>query len=292
MENTKAISSQVLGLFDTVRLQAHEYSRAFEQFQKESLEISRMHTALQVQIQDMEHRSNDSAIQLQQSVSTALLSIEHKAASIGGLFDELESIHELKASLEKLYNSFEERSAELTYVIDSIKSLVQKQVDREFSKFEKKSELSFEQMRTQILSQDQRLWTLQDQQRRAFSMLSSDIDSFKSKITETKFIVDETNKIVENMLQTAETQMDQKLMEVRLFFDEQLAASLRSLKSNIVVPDKQFSDELDAFYQREIALKRQLTGLEKKYNTLLWSLIAFSVISIGMIAGIVLGAFS
>lgn len=292
MENTKAISSQVLGLFDTVRLQAHEYSRAFEQFQKESLEISRMHTALQVQIQDMEHRSNDSAIQLQQSIASALLTIEHKAASIVGLFDELESIHELKASLEKLYNSFEERSAELTYVIDSIKSLVQKQVDKEFSKFEKKSDLTFDQMRTQILSQDQRLWTLQDQQRRAFSMLSSDIDSFKSKITETKFIVDETNKIVENMLSTAETQMDQKLMEVRMFFDEQLAASLRSLKSNIVVPDKQFSDELDSFYQREIALKRQLTGLEKKYNTLLWSLIAFSVISIGMIAGIVLGAFS
>ena len=279
MENTKAISSQVLGLFDTVRLQAHEYSRAFEQFQKESLEISRMHTALQVQIQDMEHRSNDSAIQLQQSVTSALLSIEHKAASIGGLFDELEGIHELKASLEKLYNSFEERSAELTYVIDSIKSLVQKQVDKEFSKFEKKSDLTFEQMRTQILTQDQRLWTLQDQQRRAFTMLSSDIDSFKSKITETKFIVDETNRIVENMLITAESQMDHKLMEVRSFFDEQLAVSLKSIKTNIV-PDKQFSDELDSFYQREIALKRQLTGLEKKYNTLLWSLIAFSVISI------------
>lgn len=290
MENTKAISSQVLGLFDTVRLQAHEYSRAFEQFQKESLEISRMHTALQVQIQDMEHRSNDYAIQLQQNVSAALLNIEHKAASIGGLFDELESIHELKASLEKLYNSFEERSAELTFVIDSIKSLVQKQVDKEFSKFEKKSELSFEQMRTQILSQDQRLWTLQDQQRRAFSMLSSDIDSFKSKITETKFIVDETNKIVENMLNTAESQMDEKLMEVRSFFDEQLALSLKSVKSNNA-PDKQFSDELDSFYQREIALKRQLTGLEKKYSTLLWSMIAFSVISIGMIAGIALGAF-
>ncbi len=290
MENTKAISNQVLGLFDTIRLQAHEYSRAFEQFQKETLEISRMHTALQVQIQDMEHRSSELAIQLQQSVASALLDIEHKASSIAGLFDELDGIHELKTSLETLYNSFEERSAELSFVIESIRSLVQKQVDKEFSKYEKKSELSFDQMRNQILSQDQRLWTLQDQQRRAFSVLSSDIDNFKSKVAETKFIVDETTKIVENMLETADREMDTKLMEVRASFDEQLMLN-QSKVIHTPNSDSQFADEINSFYQREIALKRQITELEKKQTTLLWGGIIFGVVMFGMLAGIVFGAF-
>jgi hypothetical protein len=288
MENTKAVSQQVLGLFDTIRHQAHEYSRAFELFQKETLEISRMHTALQVQIQDMEHRSTELSIQLQQSVASALLDIEHKASSIGGLFDELSSIHELKNSLETLYNSFESRNAELSFVVESMRNLVQKQVDKEFSKYEKKSELAFDQMRTQIITQDQRLWTLQDQQRRAFSHLSSDIDNFKSKITETKLIVDETTKLVENMLESAEKQMDEKSQEVRAYFDEQIALTQEKIKKTT---DNQFPDELNSFYQRERILKRQIEVLEKKYNILLWSSIAFGMISLGMIAGIVLGAF-
>ncbi|MBS1536639.1 MAG: hypothetical protein JST20_02675 [Bacteroidetes bacterium] len=290
MENTKAISSQVLGLFDTIRSQAHEYSRAFEQFQKESLEISRMHSAMQVQIQDMEHRSSELAIQLQQNVSDALVNIQHKAASIEGLFNELESIHELKTSLELLYNSFEERSAELSFLVDSVRSLVQKQVDKEFLKYDKKNELAFDQLRSYNLSQDQRLWTLQDQQRRGFALLSSDIDTFKSKITETKSIVDETTKIVENMIQTAETQLEEKLVEVRASIDEQLTKSLKDLTTNIT-PEKQFEDEFNALYQREIALERQIETLEKKHTTLLWSTIAFAVVSIGLISGIVLGAF-
>lgn len=290
MENTKAISSQVLGLFDTIRSQAHEYSRAFEQFQKESLEISRMHSAMQVQIQDMEHRSSELAIQLQQNVSDALVNIQHKAASIEGLFNELESIHELKTSLELLYNSFEERSAELSFLVDSVRSLVQKQVDKEFLKYDKKNELAFDQLRSYNLSQDQRLWTLQDQQRRGFALLSSDIDTFKNKITETKSIVDETTKIVENMIQTAETQLEEKLVEVRASIDEQLTKSLKDLTTNIT-PEKQFEDEFNSLYQREIALERQIETLEKKHTTLLWSTIAFAVVSIGLISGIVLGAF-
>ena len=34
MENPKSISPEILGLFGTIRQQAHEYNRAFEHFQK------------------------------------------------------------------------------------------------------------------------------------------------------------------------------------------------------------------------------------------------------------------
>ncbi|MBK9247866.1 MAG: hypothetical protein IPM69_07095 [Ignavibacteria bacterium] len=289
MENPKSISPEILGLFGTIRQQAHEYNRAFEHFQKESLEFARQNSQLQSLVRDSERRSADTILQLNSAVSTALLEIQQKAESIEGLYNELNTIHELKSSLEKLYLSFEERNAELSFVIDSIKSLVQKQVDKEFSKSEKRVEIAMSQMSNQIVSHDQRIWGLQDQQRRSHSLLSDEIDNFKSKVTETKFIVDETTRIVETMIDKAEREMDDKIRKVKTEIENQATQVKLSIEANNR-PDTG-SDNFESQKQRLLALNNQISTLESKYSALLWSTCIFGLIILGILAAVVFNVF-
>ncbi|MFN8360995.1 MAG: hypothetical protein U0264_13860 [Candidatus Kapaibacterium sp.] len=289
MENPKSISPEILGLFGTIRQQAHEYNRAFEHFQKESLEIARQNSQLQALIRDSERRADDTIVHLNAAVSSALLEIQQKAESIEGLYNELNSIHELKSSLEKLYLSFEERNAELSFVIDSIKSLVQKQVDKEFSKSEKRVELSISQMSNQLVSLDQRLWGLQDQQRRSHSLLSDEIDNFKSKVTETKYIVDETTRIVETMIDKTERDMEEKLKKVKADIENQVTQAKYSIEA--ITRSETEKDNHGTHSYHETGIKKQLAALESKYSVLLWTTSIFGIIILGMLAGIILGVF-
>lgn len=289
MENPKSISPEILGLFGTIRQQAHEYNRAFEHFQKESLEIARQNSQLQSLIRDSERRSADTILQLNSAVSSALLEIQQKAESIEGLYNELNSIHELKTSLEKLYLSFEERNAELSFVIDSIKSLVQKQVDKEFSKSEKRVEMAMSQMSNQLISHDQRIWGLQDQQRRSHSLLSDEIDNFKSKVTETKYIVDETTRIVESMIDKAEREMEEKIRRVKTDIENQATQAKYSIEA--ITRSETEKDAHNPHSHHETSVKKQLAALESKYSVLLWTTSIFGIIILGMLAGIILGVF-
>lgn len=289
MENPKSISPEILGLFGTIRQQAHEYNRAFEHFQKESLEISRQNSQLQSQIRDSERRGADMILELKETVKTALLEVQLKANSIEGLYTELTSIHELKDSLEKVFISFEERNAELAYVIDSIKTLVKNQVDKEFSKSEKKLEIVLSQMSNQFISHDQRIWAIQDQQRRSYSLLSDEIDNFKSKVTETKYIVDETTRIVESMIDKAERDMDEKIRKVRTDIENQ-ARQIKFAQETQSNSEPYLEDPESQKY-KEALLKKQVTSLETRYTILVWSFFIFGISIIGVLAGIFLGAF-
>jgi hypothetical protein len=218
MEESKALSPEVRGLFDTIKKQAHEFAAAFRVFEQEKRKFEEQCKLLETNDSKMKSLANslrsqvkEAIIEVNRNADETLRVFEHANSQNLKIFREMENVTKIKHELAYLQKeirsglvditssveSFRQKSKiEIDSTISQVKNRVDKQIEGEIQKLELRNSVKLRQYESKFLSYDQKLWALNDSQSREIRSLLDNIDSLKRKFTSFKNIADEIKESV------------------------------------------------------------------------------------------------
>jgi BMFP domain-containing protein YqiC len=210
MDPSQQLGNDIFSLFTTVRAQAVEYNRAFERLDNEVARIEDLRHRLEKDAAAMQHSAGELEKKIHNSLQNALSSVDERAEYVAKIYIELDTIKQVKENINTMLIAFEEKSSELNHIVGNVKEMVQKLVEKEMFRYDKKVETAMEEIRGLGRATEQKFLAMQDQQRRNFTYLSEDIDNFKSKVPETRFLVEEMMNSVRSMIEVAESEFRER----------------------------------------------------------------------------------
>ncbi len=257
---SRAISAEVAGLFDKIRSQAREYCDLMDELRSQAASNRQHSKQLQDGYQELRRSTTEALQRMEQLSAEALRSIEEKSHAISRIYQELDSIEKTRNSIVKASQDISARRAEVDKLLKSSEKQIRSLVNEGFGDLENKMALQFKQIKDEAYGLDQKMVGLMDLHRREVKMIQDDIDEFKSKVTETKYIVDETTKIVETMIAEAQEEVERKIGSARIEVDRMI--------KGIALPehmeDDQVRKSLDALLGKNTAQGERLKELESK----------------------------
>ncbi|MBL7973876.1 MAG: hypothetical protein JNJ85_03120 [Candidatus Kapabacteria bacterium] len=205
------INYDIIGLFDKVRKQADAYANIYEMLTRKSYELDRQRHDTHIATMDFKQRSETSLKQFQDDSRKIQDKFQHEISHVEELYNELYKISEISKDVEQLQFLLNSRAQQVDEMIKTISSIVKRETEKEFLSIEKKIATKIQYVDNLVATFDSRLYSIQEFQKREVTVLGDEIDRFKSKIAETKYIVDETSKIVHNTVENAELQFNEKM---------------------------------------------------------------------------------
>ncbi|MBX7156498.1 MAG: hypothetical protein K1X91_16200 [Bacteriodetes bacterium] len=205
------INYDIIGLFDKVRKQADAYANIYEMLTRKSYELDRQRHDTHIATLDFKQRSETSLKQFQDDSRKIQDKFQHEISHVEELYNELYKISEISKDVEQLQFLLNSRAQQVDEMIKTISSIVKRETEKEFLSIEKKIATKIQYVDNLVATFDSRLYSIQEFQKREVTVLGDEIDRFKSKIAETKYIVDETSKIVHNTVENAELQFNEKM---------------------------------------------------------------------------------
>lgn len=205
------INYDIIGLFDKVRKQADAYANIYEMLTRKSYELDRQRHDTHIATMDFKQRSETSLKQFQDDSRNIQDKFQHEISHVEELYNELYKINEISKDVEQLQFLLNSRAQQVDEMIKTISSIVKRETEKEFLSIEKKIATKIQYVDNLVATFDSRLYSIQEFQKREVTVLGDEIDRFKSKIAETKYIVDETSKIVHNTVENAELQFNEKM---------------------------------------------------------------------------------
>ena len=264
MEDSKALSPEAKGLFETVRSQAKEYENAFELLDYEIKELQIQREMYINSAEQLRADVNNAILELSKNVEDTLSNIDSKTNKAIKIYDELDNIRQLKNSLtllsealkkqelefETSLQSFKARSdLEIETALANLNNTIEKEIDNEAQKIEVRMALALKQVQTKLLNYDQRIWSLSDMQTRDFKNFNEEISILKSRITNLTVEMENLRKFTE----TKTSELANKHFEYTPF---DLATPL--IENNL-------SEDLDEFQKKQHKIsKDELIRKESK----------------------------
>lgn len=271
--DSKSISNEVAGLFDKIREQALQYGRLMEDLDESARQIARHEEHIRAEFVLLKESSRETLKLVEENSREALSTINHKAATLNELYDQLSSIEQTRRSLLELNRVLQTQKREIEKIIKSSETQIKRIAEETYLGFESKVALQFQQIKDDIHLVDSRLLGLLDLHRREMRQVQDDIDQFKNKVTETKYIVDETTKIVGTMIEDAEKRIDIKLGAA------QVSLQHRIQEATLIASEPAVLDNSSNVSRRDVdVLRERIKGLEK-------SVVSLRSLSIGLAAG-------
>jgi len=267
---SKSISAEVAGLFDKIREQAREYGRLMTELDTLTRQTSLQGERVREECDFMRAAGQESIRRVDEIMNKALSTIDHKASTLNALYDQLSTIEQTRNSLQDLSSVLQTQKREIEKIIKTSENQIRRIAEESYHNFETRAALQFQQIKDDIRVLDNKLVGLLDLHRREMRLVQDDIDQFKNKVTETKYIVDETTKIVTTMLEEAEQRIDSKLFNAHLAIQMNNSASSAAEPVSVDVNTSTYAG------RREVdQLRERLKGLEK-------SLASQRIVSIGL----------
>ncbi len=290
MDKPQTLTPEVVAILSEIREQAHKYNLAFENFE----ELLRKSEALQVQsdrhLAKLERETLRLASEFQKLTEESTSKIDAKIISIDYIFNELDTIQKIKHSLETLEATFKKNTATLSVVVENIKTLVVRQVEKEAEHLSRKINASNDESKESFSVVNQKIEEMQVQQRRDFVMLDEEIGSFKGKVQETKYIVDETVKLVNILVEKAEKELYNKFNEAKQNMATIMGQLEKSAKQSEEVVAKLMREaDVTNLSMRVIALTNHTNEMQAKVTYSFWIAVISLIIAvclIGVIAAI------
>jgi len=230
------ISTNIASLFDTVRKQADAYANVFELLTRKSYDLDRQRHTTHLATVAMKEESDYALHEFKTKCLEVISEFKHEISEVHELHNELDSIVKLKTVLESLQTNFNANTIQLDDSIKTIASTIKKETEKEFQAIERKVASKIQLIENHVTTFDSRLYSIQEFQKREVSILGDEVDRFKNKIAETKYIVDETNKIVHNMMEKAELQFNEKLAKFHIELDDKVNSVFNQLSNEKNTP--------------------------------------------------------
>lgn len=263
---SKSISKEVSGLFDKIREQALQYSQLMEELEQLARTTALQSEQMQKDFEQLRGTNHDALRRVENTAQETLSTINHKAATLNELYEQLSSIEQTRQALQELNAVLQTQKREIEKIIKTSEAHFKRIADESYLGFENKVALQFQQIKDEIRVLDKKLLGLLDLHRREMREVQEDIDQFKNKVTETKYIVDETTKIIETMIEDAESRIDSKILYAHATVRQQLS----QMEQNIIdANEKDSSASSDHTSRHEVEqLRARIRGLEKNIGSL------------------------
>lgn len=241
MDESKALSPEVRGLFKAVRSQAKKYSEAFETLEKEISHLKEVKDELEGGFRSREAELRAASQKLDDAFADALATVETKSEKISEVYENLDKIVRFKEEIEELgfklkrqsvdmdaaLRTFSSKTAveieaalrtvknktsvELEAALHNLKKRLDKELETELGKIDVKFSKQVKQIEASILGYEQRLWTIGQTQSRKFKETTKSIDMLKAGFEGVKDFVED-----------ARLSFDERLNELDRMFRERM----------------------------------------------------------------------
>ncbi len=262
---SKSISAEVAGLFDKIREQARDYGRLMTELDTLARSTAAQGERVREECDFMHAAGEESLKHVEDTMRSALSTLEHKASTLDSLYEQLSTIEQTRSSLQELSAVLQTQKREIEKIIKTSENQIRRIAEDSYLHFETRVALQFQQIKDDIRVLDNKLVGLLDLHRREMRLVQDDIDQFKNKVTETKYIVDETTKIVTTMIEEAEQRIETKLFHAQLSIQNQYAAAASNAEP---LPSMDTSSGSYAGRREVDLLRDRVKGLEKNVTSL------------------------
>jgi DNA-binding transcriptional MerR regulator len=289
MDKPQALTPEVVAILSEIREQAHKYNKAFETFDALVAQVEELQQRSESYVERVERETARLAGEMQNSMGESTAKIDAKIAAIDYVFNELDTIQKIKASLLTLEETFKKNTSTLGVVVENIKTLVVRQVEKETGHLDQKINASNDEFRERFSVVEQTIEAIQDQLRRNFMLLDDEIGQFKGKVQETKYIVDETVKLVNLLVEKAEKELYAKFNEAK--------SGMTTLMNHLEKSGKETEERVTRLLRdadvtnlsmKVVSLTNQNSEMRAKLSSALWIAVAALLVGLGAGAGVML----
>ena len=285
MLDSKAISPEVKGLFETVHLQAKEYARAFQELEQSMHEFKLLSDALLKLKEQLKEQVDNAISELNKQFNDSLSFIENKTDKAIKIYEDLQSIRDFRDSLSEIHDKLKKQTVEfdsylqsirakadveLELLISNIKGKIEKEVESETQKSEMRIALKLRQMDSKLIAYDQKLWSLNENQSREYKSIIDEIEIIRNNLQNYRQAIEEVRKKIESQFTQTEKDISQKIRFfeslINSFNSEYRTAGSGRLSENEAISQKALEKEIE---YHDIDLKNinnRLDELYKKIN--------------------------
>lgn len=308
MEESKAISPEVKGLFDTIKSQAKEYEKAYKYLEIEKLKLEQQRKDLDRLMDDLRNEVSYTTLKLNQKVQDTLTFIETRTEKTIKIYDNLENIVDLRDSLSQLHGLVKKQvsevenflkveipktlkefdnllksvksksETELDSILSNFRQKMEKYFESETQKLDQKNALKFKQQEARLLNLEQKLTNINDSLSDGIKNTLLEFAELRNKVSNSSFQNDDSYTNMQSRINSQIDSLSKKfenLNKVILDVESWKKSSLMQLDSN-----KTAMESLDFTVSRLLA---KVAGYEevihnsgKKYKlTLFMSILSF-----------------
>ncbi len=294
MDESKAISSELKGLFETIKRQAIEYSRAFEFFEKEKQEIIQKQNQLTEFSRILATEVGSKIHSLETKIDDFLGEFDQKTASIESIYKNLSSIESMNNNMSTLHSELKIRLIEVDNLLKTLENRIEKEfeslynklhtklseeLDTTFKKLEVKYVFKFKSLDEKIINFDQKLLNLTVNQSNFSKTIYDDIETIRTNLHNLKQIIAEERMRIE----TRFTEFSEALNKKLIFFDQIANQTTGPTESTTSAQDdiqNKIRDEIRNVFHHFNDLRQKNLRLESKLKI---AYIALAISIVGVI---------
>lgn len=299
MDESKAISPEIKGLFETIKRQAIEYSKAFEFFEKTKQDIllklndletfsQSISNLLDEKIKNIENSLNDFIVDFQQKTTT-FQEVYQNLASIQNLQGELSRLHsDLRVKLLQVDNLVKTLENKMEMEFESYSQKVMERIEEEtdstLKMLEVKYALKFKSIDEKFSNIDQKLLNQTVTHSRFSKAIYDEIDTLKENLQILKQTLYEERQRIEGRFAEFSEELNKKFIrldQILTNFEQQTEATLQSKGENT----EKLKEEIRILFQNINEIRASKEKLDTKFRNIL---ILFSFL---FILAILLGLF-
>ena len=257
MHAQPTLSHELVDLFDQVNRQADEYVELFNVLRRKTRELDELRHEMQGHLTQFRTQSAEDARTARQAVELTLEDFGRRIEFVHEVHEDLESIRRLKTALVDLRMSFQKKTMELDSVVHSVQHFVKTEVESNFLTQDKNIDRKLKAVMTELSSFDTRLVNIQDLHRREFQQISEEVARIKGRIADTKYLVDDATKSIEEIVEAQTEKMNEKTRVLSEELDAKVTNSVTSLLN-----EGAFKDRVDHLRVEVNALDRKIRTFE------------------------------
>ncbi len=297
MDESKAIGTEIKGLFETIKRQAIEYSKAFEFLEQTKQDILHKLNDLENFSQNISKLLDEKINIVEDTLNDFITSFQQKTATFENVYQNLEAIEKLKNELHKLHSDLKIKLLQVDNLIKTLENKmemefethtqkvmerIEEETDSTLKMLEVKYALKFKSIDEKISNIDQKLFNQAVTQSRFSKAIYDEVDTIKENLQNLKQTLYEERQRIEGRFSEFSEELNKKFIkldQILTNFEQQTEATLQSKEGT----SEKLKEEIRVLFQSLNELRGTKEKLDRKIRNIL---ILFTIL---FILAIVLG---
>ncbi|MCX7909456.1 MAG: hypothetical protein N2560_08075 [Ignavibacteria bacterium] len=246
MEESKAIGPEIKGLFETIKKQAIEYSKAFDFFEQTRQEILAKMNELDNFATNISNLLDEKVKFLENSLNEFITDFQQKTSSFENVYQNLNQIETLRNELTKLYSDLKVKLLQVDSLVKTLENKmemefetysqkvmerIEEETDSTLKMLEVKYALKFKTLDEKLSNFDQKMLNLTLTQSRFSKAIYDDIDTIKENLHQIKQSLYEERQRIEARFGEFSEELNKKFIKLDQIlsnFEQQAEVTLQS----------------------------------------------------------------
>ncbi len=289
MLSKENLIEQVSHLYETIQQQVHQYCTVLDQLQQLSTELQQQQQQVRVALSELEDTVRRHLEEFHRAAKATEAELKEKSKAILHLYNELSDIVHLKHDLKQLQKEIEKQLQDFQKLTQSLDIFVAERTTALLESFERRMNFQFDKLEKSLSAIEDRFLSLYDRLRRENEALRNDLDDFRHRIPETKFLVDEAMQIINSILSDTEKSLENRVQQARADIQRLIEAATPPDVASIEQLQQQVS-EVEATLAQIRKDYKALQRNQQFLRTLLWVFAAGTFAALGLSVFLILAA--